>query len=928
MARKRKASGITADHRKQAPLEQAFWQQQLLKSTQIMLLDNEQQQMRPIYEALKAQGYQARIFYDSDESLAYLAQVEVLVMDADIAHQPKSSKFIKVPTILILTENGQDTVPPWLAARHVFLLRHPANPRDFIDRLNKHLTPHISGLGATPHNVQHLALLFGITQLLNSHLDINDLFERIMSLAPHLAADFAALLIQEGDETMYYRSTQPGCEELTGPVGRRFAQRLLKDGLEGWVLRHNQAAILHNTMTDSRWFRAAYLPEQQYGVAALPITLERVQARGVYLLGHREPGHFSRKDIPLLEAVITQIGLAIENALLFKSQSERSVQLSLINEVSQAATSILNLDVMLATVVQAIQRSFAFYSVAIHLYNPDSQLIELCARATADRRSLGPNSLTTHRPRQGLIGWSVAANKTILANDVTQDPRYIATERQEVRSELCVPITLGVKTIGVLDLQSTQLEAFDKYHVSALETLADQLAIAVENARLYEEINQHLQELKSLNEISQAITSVLDLQNTLTLVTDHTTRLMNVAAASVALRDDQTNEVWFAAAFGEGSEAVIGLRMPLGQGLAGWVADRGEPVIVPNVYEDERFFVEIDKHSGFTTRSILCVPLQTKGRTIGAIEVMNKKSGAFNKEDMALLQALALSAATAIENAQLYEEQTRTINRLAETQSQLVQSAKMAAVGELAAGVAHEINNPLTTILGLTSLLVEESGLEDEESLEDLRMIYDEARRARDIVRGLLGFARTDTPQRQPADLNQIIDSAIMLVYTKSVSQKVELVKELEPLPEMALDVNQIKQVIVNLLNNAVQAMVDTGDEDRPARLTLTTRVVGPAAKEKSGALRGIEARDSQPVVECRISDTGRGILPEHLDKIFDPFFTTKEVGQGTGLGLSISYGIIEKHGGNISVDSRPGQGTTFTLTLPVSGLQSESDSG
>lgn len=936
MARKRKLSGAGANRQKQAPLEQApleqaFWQQQLLKSTQIMLLDNEQQQMRPIYEALKAQGYQARIFYDSDESLPYLAQVEVLVMDAAIAHQPKSSKFIKVPTILILTGNGKDKVPPWLAARHVFLLRHPANPRDFIDRLNNYLTPRISGLATTPHNVQHLALLFGITQILNSHLDINDLFERIMSLAPHLDADFAALLIQEGDETMYYRSTQPGCEELTGPVGRRFAQRLLKDGLEGWVLRHNQAAILPNTLTDSRWFRAAYLPEQQYCVAALPITLERVQARGVYLLGHHEPGRFSQTDIPLLEAVITQIGLAIENALLFKNQSERSVQLSLINEVSQAATSILNLDVMLATVVQAIQRSFAFYSVAIHLYNQDSQLIELRARTTADRRSLGPNSLTTHRLRQGLIGWSVATSKTILANDVTQDPRYIATERKEVRSELCVPITLGVKTIGVLDLQSTQLEAFDKYHVSALETLADQLAIAIENARLYEEINQHVKELKSLNEISQAITSVLDLQNTLTLVTDHTTRLMNVAAASVALRDDETNEVWFAAAFGEGSEAVIGLRMPLGQGLAGWVADRGEPVIVPNVYEDERFFIEIDKHSGFTTRSILCVPLQTKGRTIGAIEVMNKKSGAFNKEDMALLQALALSAATAIENAQLYEEQTRTITRLAETQSQLVQSAKMAAVGELAAGVAHEINNPLTTILGLTSLLLETGPFsKDEESLEDLQMIYDEARRARDIVRSLLGFARTDNPQRQPTDLNQIIESAIVLVYTKSVSQKVELVKKLGSLPEMALDVNQMKQVIVNLLNNALQAMVDGENEGRPARLTVTTRLVGPGVKEKSGALRSIEtgARDSQPVVECHISDTGRGILPEHLDKIFDPFFTTKEVGQGTGLGLSISYGIVEKHGGNISVESKPGQGTVFTLTLPVSGSQSELNSG
>lgn len=926
MGRKKQAHHSRANRQGAGP-EPAQLQERLLKSTQIMLLDGEQQHMRPLYEALKAQGYQTRLFYDPDESLAYLSEVEVLVLDASVAHQPKSSKFIKAPTILVLTTNGKDKLPPWLEARHVFLLRHPDTARDFIDLLSRFLSPPMPGFGPVSHNVQHLALLFGITQALSSHLDINDLFERIMSLAPHLDADFAALLIQEGDETIYYRSSQPGCEELTGPVGRRFAQRLLKDGLEGWVLRHNQAVVLNNTLTDPRWFRAPYLPEQPYCVAVLPITLARVDARGVYLLGHHRSGRFSQNDIPLLEAVITQIGLAIENALLFKNQSERSVQLSLINEVSQAATSILNLDVMLATVVEAIQRSFAFYSVTIHLYNADTQLIELRARATADRRSLSPNSLTAHQLKQGLIGWSVATSKTILANDVTQDARYLATEKKEVRSELCVPITLGIKTIGVLDLQSTQLEAFDKYHVSALETLADQLAIAIENARLYEEINQHAEELKSLNEISQAITSVLDLQNTLTLVTDHTTRLMNVAAASVALRDDEMKEVWFAAAFGEGSEAVIGLRMPLGQGLAGWVADQGKPVIVPDVYIDQRFFVEIDKRSGFTTKSILCVPLQTKGRTIGAIEVMNKKNGTFNKDDLELLQALALSAATAIENAQLYEEQTRTIKRLAETQSQLVQSAKMAAVGELAAGVAHEINNPLTTIIGLTSLLLKPEGdLDDEESREDLQMIYDEARRARDIVRGLLGFARADNPQRQPTDLNQIVENAVFLVYTKSVSQKVELIKELEALPEMLLDINQMKQVMVNLLNNAVQAMMGNEAEGRPARLTITTRLVTPTAKDKSGSLRGIDTagKSAEPTVLCKISDTGKGIRPEHLDKIFDPFFTTKEVGQGTGLGLSISFGIIEKHGGTIQVESTPGKGTTFTLTLPLSGLQSE----
>ncbi len=540
---------------------------------------------------------------------------------------------------------------------------------------SEYLSPPGLEVATVPAEAEHLALLFDISQSLSGQFDIQELFERILALAPSLGGDSATLLVQERDETVYYRSTVPGCEELVGPAGRHFAQRLLNEGLEGWVLDHNQTVIIPNTMEDERWFRASYLPAVEQSVVALPFTLERVEARGAYLLGCRQPGYFTRNDIPLLEGALTQIGLAIENALLFKNQSERSVQLALINEVSRAATSILNLDVMLRTVVEAIRRSFAFYSISVHLYDPATEQVELRAKVTSDQ--YGPVShgkIVRHELREGLIGRSAASKKTILANDVTQEPGYVAKgDIKEVRSELCIPITLGVKIIGVLDLRSTRLEAFDKQHVSALEMLVDQLAIAIENARLYDEINQRVQELKSLNEIGQAINSTLDLETTLTLITDHTTRLMNVAAASLALRDDEAGEVWFAAAYGEGSAAVIGLRMKLGQGLAGWVAETGEPVIVPDVTTDSRFFAEVDKTSGFETKSILCVPLQTKGQTIGAIEVMNKRDGEFNKEDQALLQALAVSAATAIENSQFYEEKIKTIERLAEAQRQNIQ---------------------------------------------------------------------------------------------------------------------------------------------------------------------------------------------------------------------------------------------------------------
>jgi signal transduction histidine kinase len=486
---------------------------------------------------------------------------------------------------------------------------------------------------------------------------------------------------------------------------------------------------------------------------------------------------------------------------------------------------------------------------------------------------------------------------------VRRYPGYLrlGPNADKVRAELAVPIRLGSKVVGVLDLRSDEIDVFSRQDVTTMELLADQLSIAIENARLYGEIRQRVEELTTLNRISQAVTSTLDLKETLTIITDHTTRLLGVAATSVVLFDETNHELWFAAASGEGSDYVLGMKMAIGQGVAGWVFQQGQPVMVPDTSKDTRWFGGFDTDSGFTTRSILCVPLQTKGQTIGAIEAMNKEGGPFDAEDLRLLTSMAAPAAAAIENARLYEALRQGMRKLEETQAQLVQSAKLAAVGELAAGVAHEINNPLTSIIGFTRLLLEDLATEDP-IRPDLETIDREAARTRQIVRALLDFARTSDPVLAPTDLNALVDEAVMLVCTRSVLTKIVLEKNLSPLPLVMLDTNQIKQVLVNLLNNALQAMPDGG------RLTIATRL---AEREVDGVYHQMAA--------VYISDSGTGIANEDLERIFDPFFTTKEVGQGTGLGLSVSYSIVEKHNGQIEVESMLEAGSTFTVLLPVS---------
>ncbi|MFH1757463.1 MAG: [Fe-Fe] hydrogenase large subunit C-terminal domain-containing protein [Pseudomonadota bacterium] len=250
----------------------------------------------------------------------------------------------------------------------------------------------------------------------------------------------------------------------------------------------------------------------------------------------------------------------------------------------------------------------------------------------------------------------------------------------------------------------------------------------------------------------------------------------------------------------------------------------------------------------------------------------------------------------------LIDQLEENLNRLAqshkelsETQQQLIQSEKMASVGQLAAGVAHEINNPLGTILLYSYLLLEKLGSNDTRK-EELEMIAKEATRCRDIVRGLLDFARQRKLQIENINLNRILTEVLSLAGKQSSFQKVEVVQSLDlSLPVITGDPVQLKEVFLNIISNAGEAMPEGG------KVTISSRV-------NSGGRS----------IEVSVRDTGYGVPPENLGKIFMPFFTTKKIGKGTGLGLAIAYGIVKMHRGSIDVESKVGQGTTFLVRLPV----------
>ncbi|MFO1402125.1 MAG: ATP-binding protein [Steroidobacteraceae bacterium] len=263
-------------------------------------------------------------------------------------------------------------------------------------------------------------------------------------------------------------------------------------------------------------------------------------------------------------------------------------------------------------------------------------------------------------------------------------------------------------------------------------------------------------------------------------------------------------------------------------------------------------------------------------------------------------EALRASRADAAQLIRTLESRVEERSRqLLAARAEAARGEKLASIGTLASGIAHELNNPLTGVLTFTTLL-RKNAAEGSQDAEDLDLVIRETRRCAGIIKRLLDFAREKVPVTGHFDLNAVISDTVRFVERSASLERVEIGQQLDPaLPEIYGDADLIKQVVLNLLVNAQQAI------DGPGRIDVATRVIA--------------ARDGHPPqVEIAVSDTGCGISAEDLTHIFDPFFTTKEVGKGTGLGLSVSYGIIHSHGGTIEVDSTVGVGTTFRVRLPV----------
>ena len=390
-------------------------------------------------------------------------------------------------------------------------------------------------------------------------------------------------------------------------------------------------------------------------------------------------------------------------------------------------------------------------------------------------------------------------------------------------------------------------------------------------------------QLNAIFKISHTINSHLDLDEVLKDVMNVATIVMRVEASSLVIIDDETGDLLFHVTEGEKAKIMKQIRMKPGQGIVGAVVQTKKPAIVNDVSKDPRFFKTADKKSGFQTKSILCVPMTSVNRTLGAIEVLNKLDDSdFNDQDLLFLKSIADQAAVAVENAMLHKK--------------IVINERMAAIGQTVSGLAHCIKNVLNGIQGGSFIV--DLGLKKQDPPK-IQKGWDIVKKnnvfMQELVLDMLSYSKERKPEYSIANINDINESVCSLMDQKAKQKGSTITWASNPeLNEVEIDAKGIKRCILNLVSNGIDAC----EKVENAQINVTSESI------------------SSKYFKIDISDNGTGMPLEVQKKLFQVFFSTKG-SKGTGLGLAVTHKIIKEHGGNIKVSSKVGRGTTFTIILP-----------